>query len=121
MSHKKCNNKNNKNDVTRQILIKDTIYGRDGLSAYEIAKKEGKIPFDWSESQFIDSLKGEAGEQGPQGIPGEPGPQGPKGDPLTWDDLTEAQKLSLKGEKGDKGDPGPKGEDGDSVYSLTEW
>ena len=30
--------------------------------------------------------------------------QGAKGDPLTWDDLTEEQKLSLKGDKGDKGD-----------------
>ena len=31
--------------------------------------------------------------------------QGPKGEPLRFDDLTEAQKLELKGEKGPKGDP----------------
>lgn len=39
--------------------------------------------------------------------------QGPKGEPLHFEDLTEAQKLELKGEKGDKGEqgiPGPKGE-----------
>lgn len=39
--------------------------------------------------------------------------QGPKGEPLRFEDLTEAQKLELKGEKGDKGEqgiPGPKGD-----------
>lgn len=39
--------------------------------------------------------------------------QGPKGEPLRFEDLTEEQKLELKGEKGDKGEqgtPGPKGE-----------
>jgi hypothetical protein len=48
-----------------------------------------------------------------QGPKGEDGTQGPKGEPLRFDDLTEAQKLELKGEKGDKGEqgiPGPKGE-----------
>ena len=48
-----------------------------------------------------------------QGPKGEDGVQGPKGEPLRFDDLTEAQKLELKGEKGDKGEqgiPGPKGE-----------
>lgn len=51
--------------------------------------------------------------QGPQGDPGpkgEDGVQGPKGEPLRFDDLTEAQKLELKGEKGEQGIPGPKGE-----------
>ena len=39
--------------------------------------------------------------------------QGPKGEPLRFEELTEAQKLELKGEKGDKGEQGitgPKGE-----------
>ena len=38
--------------------------------------------------------------------------KGDKGDPLTWNDLTEEQKASLKGEKGDKGDQGIQGEQG---------
>lgn len=38
--------------------------------------------------------------------------KGDKGDPLTWNDLTEEQKASLKGEKGDKGDQGAQGEQG---------
>lgn len=48
-----------------------------------------------------------------QGPKGEDGEQGPKGEPLRFEELTEAQKLELKGEKGDKGEqgiPGPKGE-----------
>lgn len=62
--------------------------------------------------------------QGPKGEPGhkgEDGVQGPKGEPLRFEELTEAQKLELKGEKGDKGEqgetgePGPKGEQGDNV------
>lgn len=51
---------------------------------------------------------GETGLQGPKGDTGETGPQGaigPKGDPLTWEDLTEEQKESLRGPKGDPGDP----------------
>ena len=43
---------------------------------------------------------------------GPQGPQGEKGDPLTWDDLTDEQKASLKGEKGDKGDKGDQGPQG---------
>ena len=43
---------------------------------------------------------------GPQGPPGPKGDKGDPGDPLTWDDLTEEQKASLKGERGDKGETG---------------
>lgn len=66
--------------------------------------------------------------QGPKGEPGhkgEDGVQGPKGEPLRFEELTEAQKLELKGEKGDKGEqgetgePGPKGEQGDNVNLET--
>lgn len=38
---------------------------------------------------------------------------GEKGDPLTWADLTDEQKASLKGEQGIQGEPGPKGDKGD--------
>lgn len=46
----------------------------------------------------IIKLQGPKGDPGPKG---EDGVQGPKGEPLRFDDLTEAQKLELKGEKGD--------------------
>ena len=63
--------------------------------------------------QGIRGPQGEKGEPGSQGEKGEKGDrgdrglQGMKGDPLTWDDLTEEQKASLKGEQGA---PGPKGD-----------
>lgn len=41
-----------------------------------------------------------------KGETGTTGAQGPKGDPLTWDDLTDEQKASLKGAKGDPGEDG---------------
>ena len=57
--------------------------GKNGLSAYEIAVKNG---FKGSETEWLASL---VGPPGPQGIQGDAGPRGEKG------------------EKGDTGDPGP--------------
>lgn len=45
--------------------------------------------------------QGPQGPQGPKGDEGEQGPQGFKGDPLIFEDLTEEQRESLRGEKGD--------------------
>jgi len=67
--------------------------------------------------------KGEKGDPGPQGEKGEkgdPGPQGEKGEKgdrgedgtMTFADLTQEQKDSLKGEKGDPGEKGEKGDPG---------
>ena len=78
--------------------------------------------------------KGETGEQGPKGDKGETGPQGPKGDKgdtgaqgpkgdkgdkgadgtMTFADLTEDQKESLRGPQGIQGEQGPKGDKGDT-------
>lgn len=57
-------------------------------------------------------LKGDPGEQGPKGDPGEQGPQGPEGPKgadgtVSFDELTAAQKLSLKGDRGIQGPRGP--------------
>lgn len=57
--------------------------------------------------------QGIQGPQGPQGIQGEPGPKGADGT-MTFADLTEEQKASLKGDKGDTGDTGPQGPKGDT-------
>lgn len=72
--------------------------GSSGLSAYEIAVKNG---FVGTELQWLMSLKGEKGDTGDTGEKGEKGDPGNKGD---------------KGDKGDQGEAGPKGEAGD----LTE-
>lgn len=74
------------------------IKGADGLPG-----KDGK-----------DGAPGKDGEQGPKGDPGEPGPQGPKGEDgtMTFEELTDDQRESLRGPKGDKGDKGDRGEIG---------
>ena len=81
---------------------------------------------------------GDVGPQGPKGDTGETGPQGPQGEAgadgkdgtISFEELTDEQKASLKGErgpqgpqgeKGDTGAQGPKGADGVSnVYSTSE-
>ena len=59
--------------------------------------------------------KGDTGAQGPQGIQGEQGPKGDKGadGTMTFADLTEEQKESLRGPQGIQGEQGPKGDKGD--------
>lgn len=58
-----------------------SILGKDGYSAYEIAVKNG---FDGSEEDWLASLKGEKGADGT----------------MTFSDLTEEQKAFLKGDPG---------------------
>lgn len=89
--------------------------GTNGKTAYEIAVTNG---FEGTEQEWLLSLKGEKGEQGIQGEKGiqgvkgdkgdtgERGLQGEKGEPFTYEDFTQEQLVSLKGEKGDKGDKG---------------
>ena len=57
---------------------------------------------------------GSQGDTGPQGPQGPAGPQGPKGadGTMTFEELTDEQRASLKGDKGDTGARGEKGEKG---------
>ena len=59
-------------------------------------------------------LQGLTGPQGPAGPQGPEGPQGPKGadGTMTFSDLTEEQKESLRGPQGIQGEQGPQGEPG---------
>jgi hypothetical protein len=62
--------------------------------------------------------KGEVGATGLQGPRGATGPQGPRGErgidgTVAFDELTDAQKASLRGEKGDRGDRGDRGPQGE--------
>ena len=52
--------------------------------------------------------KGDRGPEGPQGIQGEKGADGT----MTFEDLTEEQRATLKGDKGDTGPQGPIGPQG---------
>ena len=68
--------------------------GKDGLSAYEIAVKDG---FSGSETEWLVSLRGAKGENGANGKDGVDGKDGPQG---------------IKGDKGDTGQAGPSGATG---------
>lgn len=77
--------------------------GKDGKSAYEIAVENG---FPGTETQWLESLRGEqgpAGPQGPQGEKGDTGEQGPQGP---------QGATGAQGPKGEKGDTGPQGQQG---------
>lgn len=85
--------------------------GNDGLSAYEIAVKNGYIG---TEPEWLLSLKGDKGDTGEQGLQGIQGLQGEKGNP---------------GEQGIQGEQGPKGDKGDPATARivettllsTDW
>lgn len=79
---------------------KEIVNSSQGLSAYDIAVKNG---FDGTEVEWLESLKG---EQGDKGIDGNDGIS-----PTVEDVATQLKSdtefvSSLKGDKGDKGDPG---------------
>ena len=60
-------------------------------------------------------MTGPQGERGPQGATGEQGPAGRDG-VVTFENLSQAQRNSLKGDRGERGEQGPTGERG---HSLT--
>lgn len=90
----------------------------------------------FSELQYLTGPRGERGERGPQGIPGLQGPrgeigpqglqgiQGQKGETgergpagrdgvVTFENLSQAQKNTLKGDRGETGPQGPPGRQGE--------
>jgi len=74
------------------------IQGKDGLNAYEVYLKNGG---DLSETEWLESLKGEDGERGPQGEIGPKGDTGEKGEdgknPILGEDyFTETDKIEIK-------------------------
>ena len=72
--------------------------------------QDGTVSFDELTDEQIEMIKGPAGPTGPAGEPGPAGPVGPKGadGTMSFTDLTEEQRESLRGPagpKGPKGDP----------------
>lgn len=80
--------------------------GAAGKSAYEIALQNGFVgtETDWLES--LKGQKGDTGEPGAAGAKGDPGEKGDQGEPGAPGEKGE------RGEKGEKGDPGEPGKDG---------
>ena len=103
------------------------IRGYEGLSAYDVATREG---FEGTVEEWIASLKGEKGDQGIQGIEGIQGIQGEKGEKgdtgLSAYEVavaegfvgTEAEwLLTLVGNDGVDGSAGLDGEKGDKAWT----
>ena len=90
----------------------------NGLSAYEIWKKNGNE--DGTEEDFLNAIKGAQGPVGPQGQRGEKGEQGPQGQVGAQGPVGPQGQRGPQGERGlqglvgPQGERGPKGEDGKS-------
>jgi hypothetical protein len=85
---------------------KDGKDGENGKSAYEIAVQNG---YDGTETDWLESLKGQKGDTGEPGATGAKGDHGEKGD--QGEPGTPGEKGE-RGEKGEKGDAGTPGKDG---------
>ena len=102
--------------------------GEQGLSAYDIAKKNG---FTGTDAEWLATLKGEKGEKGEPGVngtdgkPGKDGVDGTNGadgkpganglsayELAAKNGFTGNESAWLASLKGDKGEQGPKGDDG---------
>lgn len=108
MNCKTCNNIKRHcscNVYITKTKIESDRAGRDGESAYEIAIRLGKIPANWTEDQYLDSLQGDHGNDG---LPGPIGPKGDKGD------------LGSQGSPGPIGPPGPPGTSADIDWEQVQ-
>ena len=91
---------------------KDGKDGENGKSAYEIAVQNG---YDGTESDWLESLKGQKGDTG------EPGAAGAKGDPGEKGDAGTPGKNGVNGKDGANGINGKDGVDGYSpIATVTE-
>lgn len=62
----------------------------------------------FADLKYMTGPKGDKGEKGDQGVPGPPGRDGV----VTFENLSQEQRASLKGDKGEPGVPGQPGRDG---------
>lgn len=131
------------NDFTTELKdklesLRHGTDGRDGKSAYEIARENG---FTGTKEEWLESLKGQKGDNGERGLDGQRGQQGLQGVgikniqtlengslriTLTNDQIFET--TSLKGERGERGEKGndglqgatgATGADGKSAYQVA--
>lgn len=78
----------NDTDQYNAACILEEIFTTNGDSAYELAVKHG---YKGTETQWLESLRGEEGKQGPQG------PRGEKGDPgKVYCNITHSELVDLK-------------------------
>ena len=83
------------------------VYVNEAVAAIELTPgPQGPAGKDGVDGK--DGAPGRDGKDGEPGPQGEPGPAGKDGT-MSFEDLTEEQKATLKGDKGDKGDQGEQG------------
>lgn len=118
---------------TSSLILLD---GELGIESDTGFIKVGNGTSRFSELQYLTGPRGERGERGPQGIPGLQGPrgetgpqglqgiQGQKGETgergpagrdgvVTFENLSQAQRNTLKGDRGETGPQGPPGRQGE--------
>lgn len=120
---------------TSSLILLD---GELGIESDTGFVKVGNGTSRYSELQYLTGPRGERGEQGPQGIQGrqgdrgltgergergltgERGPQGPPGRDgvVTFENLSQAQRNTLKGDRGETGPTGPQGPAGSAGQNI---
>ena len=89
--------------------------GRDGRGIDHAEVRNGELRLTLSDGSLLllGNVKGDKGDKGDTGLTGAA---------LTWADLTDQQKASLKGQKGDtgaRGAPGQNGRDGKGITGAS--
>ncbi len=98
--------------LEQQLEVQDRTFQEIKKIADKEVPETQKVQILGAEIVTIKGEKGDKGETGDKGDTGEKGDKGDIGEALTFEMLTDTQKLEIKGDKGDKGDTGEKGKDG---------
>ena len=110
--------------MTRQQWQTSSYIAAEGEMVFETDTGFVKIGDGRSRYSQLRYLTGPQGERGPKGETGERGPAGRDG-VVTFENLSQAQRNSLKGDRGERGEqgspgqPGPRGSAGERGHSLT--
>ena len=94
--------------MTRQEWQTSTYIPEQGEMVFEIDTGFAKFGDGVNRYPQLRYLTGPQGERGPKGETGERGPAGRDG-VVTFENLSQSQRNSLKGDRGEQGPPGPPG------------
>ena len=106
--------------MTRQQWQTNTYIAEEGEMVFETDTGFAKFGDGRSRYPQLRYLTGPQGERGPKGETGERGPAGRDG-VVTFENLSQAQKNSLKGDRGERGPQGiqgPPGRDGQPGQNI---
>lgn len=104
--------------MTRQQWQTSTYIAAEGEMVFETDTGFVKIGDGRSHYTQLRYLTGPQGERGQKGETGERGPAGRDG-VVTFENLSQAQRNSLKGDRGERGEQGQRGADGERGHSLN--